>query len=547
MSEVTDIIALAQQIAAQQSANVTTYSNNAMSAADGTITFAELPAVPTVTGLVGTVPTITSSPTLSVDLPAVPGALNRGVVEPGALSRAVIDPAGFSVGVLAPGDFSATNALPSYTRGVTAPTALTPDMPAPVTGDVTAYITPNLSEGLFDSSYQSVKNQLISLAATNIATVITTYFPIATDGYDAATNWLANTITNGGTGIPVAIEQQIWQRSHDRIGYDNTRAAASAFVEFSARGFPMPTGALAGRLQEIRFDGLVKGADQSRETAIKQIDIQITNIRFAVQHAITLRHQAVQKCLDYIRELMSASPMATQQSASMYQSQAGLAQAAGSYYSAKLHRDELVLDAAKTMRTTNLGLLGAQVNADQVARSSELGLINAGIQATQVDRTTQLGLMAERIKSAEVTRSTELGLDNAKIQAASVDRTTSLGLIDAQVKAAEVDRSGQVNLINAAVQSATAQRTTELSLQSNDIQAAQIERDTNLRLTAEKLSASNIARSTQVSFDGVNAQAWIGSIQARVNAALGATNAAGQSAASALGSINAIAATTASA
>ena len=436
MTEVTDIIALAQEIAATQSANVTTYSGNAMSAADGYIVFGELPPVPTVPGLVGAMPIITSSPTLSVNLPTVPGALSRGVPEPGSLS---------------------------------------PDMPSPVTGDTVAYITPNLSEGLFDSSYQSVKNQLITLAATNIATVITTYFPIATDGYDAATNWLANTITNGGTGIPVAIEQQIWQRSHDRIGFDNTRAAESAFVEFSARGFPMPTGALARRLQEIRFDGLAKGADQSRETAIKQIDIEITNIRFAVQHAITLRHQAVQKCLEYIRELMSASPMATTQSASMYQSQAGLAQAAGSYYSAKLHRDEIVLEAAKTMRTTNLGLIGEQV------------------------------------------------------------------------KAAEVDRSGQLGLINAGVQSATAQRSTELSLQSNDIQAAQIERDTNLRLTAEKLQASQITRTTQVSFDGVNAQAWIGSIQARVNAALGATNAAGQAAASALGSINAIAATTASA
>jgi len=437
--------------------------------------------------------------------------------------------------------------LPTYTRGVIDPTVLTPDMPSPATADVTAYITPDLTEGRYDGNYEAEKDRLVNLAANNIATVITTYFPIATDGYDEATNWLANTITNGGTGIPVAIEQQIWQRSHDRIGYDNTRAAASAYVEFSARGFPMPTGALAGRLQEIRYDGLAKGADQSRETAIKQIDIQITNIRLAVQHAITLRQQAVQKALEYVRELMSAGPMATQYAASMYQSQAGLAQAAGSYYSAKLHRDTIVLDAAKTMRTTNLGLINASVQASQVERAGELGLINASIQAASVDRTTTIGLYDAQIKAAEVSRNTELGLANAKIQAANVDRTTQLGLYGEQIRAAEVDRSTQLGLINAEVTASTATRETELKLQSNDITAAQVERDTNLRLTAEKLQGVQIDRSTAASYMGVQTQGWVGSVQARVNAALGATNAAGQAAASALGSINAIAATTASA
>jgi hypothetical protein len=437
MASADSIITQAMAIATDQNARVVTYAQAATAAADGSyLAVNGLNPVPELVAPSGSVPVITAPSELSTDISAVPGAFDYQIPIPGSLS---------------------------------------PDMPSPVTTDVVAYITPDLTPSNYDASYQATEAQLVNLAATNIATVLTQYFPTITDGYDAGTNWLTNTISNGGTGIPAAIEAQIWQRSRDRITVDNTRAAASAYVEFSARGFPMPTGALAGRLQEIRFDGLAKTADQSRETAIKQIDIEITNIRFAVEHTLTLRHQAVEKALGYIREILSTSGMATQNTVGMYSAQAELAQAAGSYFTSKMHRDDLLLKAAEVMRTTNLGLVAEQIKAASEGRTTQLGLVNASITASQ------------------------------------------------------------------------AQRTTELALQENAIAAVRLDKDSALRHDANRLQASQIDRGTQTQLAGVTVENYKANVDARVNASLGACNAAGNAAAASLSSINAIASVTSTA
>ena len=59
-------------------------------------------------------------------------------------------------------------------------------------------------------------------------------------------------IENGGTGLPAAVEEAIWQRAKDRLEVDRENAYDEAESYFAARGFCLPPGALAARLAEAR-------------------------------------------------------------------------------------------------------------------------------------------------------------------------------------------------------------------------------------------------------------------------------------------------------
>lgn len=247
-------------------------------------------------------------------------------------------------------------------------------VPNPTATEPSVYIPEKLDKTEISTEFDRIDQKLITRVATGIAEFLTAYFPIASDAYDEATNWLVNTITNGGTGIPEVIEDQIWQRGRDRINTDNSRAQAAATAEFAARGFSMPSGALAGRLQELRFDGLAKNAELSRDTAIKQIEIQIENIKFAVDKALEMRKAAMGAAVDYIRALMIGPEVASRYAFQIQDMQATLINAVSNFYNARLNRDELTIKAA--MANNDI-----QLRAFDTSAHAFVGSLNARVQA----------------------------------------------------------------------------------------------------------------------------------------------------------------------
>jgi hypothetical protein len=83
-------------------------------------------------------------------------------------------------------------------------------------------------------------------------------------------DWIQNTIVNGGTGIPAAIENAIWERARSRELVEARRLEQEAVNAFAARGFSLPPGALAARTLEIQQDATNKSSTIVREQAIKQ-------------------------------------------------------------------------------------------------------------------------------------------------------------------------------------------------------------------------------------------------------------------------------------
>ena len=90
----------------------------------------------------------------------------------------------------------------------------------------------------------------------------------------------------GGTGLPPAVEQALWERAASREDAAIARDISAASTEFSGRGFTLPPGMLVNRIDAIRTEGQLKKQALGREILIKVADTHIENLRFACQQAL---------------------------------------------------------------------------------------------------------------------------------------------------------------------------------------------------------------------------------------------------------------------
>ena len=90
----------------------------------------------------------------------------------------------------------------------------------------------------------------------------------------------------GGTGLPPAVEQAMWERAASREDVLASRDISAAATEFSGRGFTLPPGMLVNRIDAIRTESQLKKQSLGRDVLIKVADTHIENLRFACQQAI---------------------------------------------------------------------------------------------------------------------------------------------------------------------------------------------------------------------------------------------------------------------
>lgn len=166
-----------------------------------------------------------------------------------------------------------------------------------------------------DSGLSVEAARLTALLASTFSNVLSTYFPRASNIQIAAEAWLEDTITNGATGIPTSVENQIWERSRARELSDGARLSDEAVSTFAARGFSIPSGALAGRLSEVQQSVAGKISTHGRDVAIKQVEIQIETMKFAIAQALDYRLKSINAALDYWRSYLMPEEIAAKKAA----------------------------------------------------------------------------------------------------------------------------------------------------------------------------------------------------------------------------------------
>lgn len=183
---------------------------------------------------------------------------------------------------------------------------------------------------------------LMALGASHISLV-----PMAT--HVRATEGMASSSTTSagvhGSGINASIEAQIWARDRDRIQQEYAATERDTIGTFAARGFPMPPGAAMAVVQRARADAAAKTSAASRDLAIKQMDLEIENVRFAVDKAIGLYSAATDAARGYMTALAGTSGNVTQLLPSVTDSQSRLISAASGFYQSRIAAQELRLKA----------------------------------------------------------------------------------------------------------------------------------------------------------------------------------------------------------
>jgi hypothetical protein len=163
-----------------------------------------------------------------------------------------------------------------------------------------------------------------------------------------AQDWITRALTEGGTGINANVEDQIWQRDRARVLQEVNRASEEVLATFAARRFPVPPGAAQHQLYLANLAAQNKIAQASRDVAIKQAELEVENVKFAVQQALDYRIKGIAAAGDYIRIMALGPDIAMRLATSAAGAQAQLINAASSYYNARIRVEEMKYDVKKT-------------------------------------------------------------------------------------------------------------------------------------------------------------------------------------------------------
>jgi hypothetical protein len=95
----------------------------------------------------------------------------------------------------------------------------------------------------------------------------------------------------GGTGLPAAIWNALWEKARGREDKTAAKAIAEVTDEWASRGFSLPGGVLDKNIQGVRQDNQDASNQLSRDIAIEQAKMEVENMRFAVSQGIAFEGQ----------------------------------------------------------------------------------------------------------------------------------------------------------------------------------------------------------------------------------------------------------------
>lgn len=90
----------------------------------------------------------------------------------------------------------------------------------------------------------------------------------------------------GGTGLPPAVEQMIFDRSRVREDAVSDEQMMDSLDDWASRGFSMPSGVLDAKREKLRQQRQDRAATLNRELTIYVHEKEIENLRFAIEQGV---------------------------------------------------------------------------------------------------------------------------------------------------------------------------------------------------------------------------------------------------------------------
>lgn len=252
---------------------------------------------------------------------------------------------------------------------VTAGTVAIPSVTAPAVNIPSSVDTTQIMS-TFDVKQQEQFNQLVNACAG----FLTNNFPNEPTGYAAAQQWLIDALANPDSGLPLAIQQQIWGEDQARILSDKVRAQDAVVAQFAARRFPLPPAVSASAMLQIEQKTQDELAESSRKIAILSVEMQ----KFSVEKLLGLRGMALDASIKYIGALIAGPEVASRLVGIGYDAQSKLIGAAADFYRADTQAAEMSSKVAQYNNSVTL-------EAATKNQSADLAMIEDKLRALLTD------------------------------------------------------------------------------------------------------------------------------------------------------------------
>lgn len=150
----------------------------------------------------------------------------------------------------------------------------------PVITDLVVPDTPQLVIPEFDDTLEIIEENLCLPSGFNWESS-----PYNSEIWETFLQKVLKGLNEGGTGLSPEVEQAIYNRAIYRQQLENDKAVSNAENYFAAKGFTLPPGAVASRVQEISIEILRANTDLNEKIAIGQAELAQKNEHFYIEMA----------------------------------------------------------------------------------------------------------------------------------------------------------------------------------------------------------------------------------------------------------------------
>lgn len=166
----------------------------------------------------------------------------------------------------------------------------------------------NLAER-FRSDLSGERTTLNTLASAYVDQMIAKFAP----GHHAGMARLEqklNQYIEGGTALSPEVENAIYYRAQEKNDREAERVQHAAFADVAARGFTLPTGALASTLARARMEAASNNSKAASDIAVAQAEMEQRNIQFAITASSALRTTVLQMTQSWLQSILETNRQA---------------------------------------------------------------------------------------------------------------------------------------------------------------------------------------------------------------------------------------------
>lgn len=182
----------------------------------------------------------------------------------------------------------------------------------------------------------------------------------------------------GGTGLPAPVEDALRSRAYADVDREELRAVNQASAEVAARGFDEPNGIMLERVKIARSEARDKRYILNRDIYIRAQEVEIENLRFAVQQGLAYEAQTIALHLRAQEMILDAAKFERDTALAILNAKIAVFNAEVERYKAdaQVYRDRVQAELAK------VELYRAEIEAQKTI--NEVNKVSAEIYATQV-------------------------------------------------------------------------------------------------------------------------------------------------------------------